>query len=299
MKLGLGTVQFGLDYGISNYQGKTSLNEAANILQVAKSSAIDLLDTASLYGDSEAVVGQAMHGQSFQVVTKTPQFKTPKIKKEHAVQLKQAFDNSLNKLQVDNIYGLLMHQAEDLLADGGEYLMEALIEIKEIGGTQKIGVSVYNQEQIERVLNRYQIDLIQLPLNVFDQGLAINGCLKELKKNNVEIHVRSIFLQGLLLTEIDEIRQYFNKFKPQIKQYQSVLDDYGLSLLQGALAYIKSIREVDYAIVGVNSSRELVEIINAVDTLPNEFPGFDNFYSNDQRLVNPLVWLAEGVRDTQ
>ena len=299
MKLGLGTVQFGLDYGISNYQGKTSLNEAANILQVAKSSAIDLLDTASLYGDSEAVVGQAMYGQSFQVVTKTPQFKTPKIKKEHAVQLKQAFDNSLNKLQVDNIYGLLMHQAEDLLADGGEYLMEALIEIKEIGGTQKIGVSVYNQEQIERVLNRYQIDLIQLPLNVFDQGLAINGCLKELKKNNVEIHVRSIFLQGLLLTEIDEIRQYFNKFKPQIKQYQSVLDDYGLSLLQGALAYIKSIREVDYAIVGVNSSRELVEITNAVDTLPNEFPSFDNFYSNDQRLVNPLVWLAEGVRDTQ
>jgi aryl-alcohol dehydrogenase-like predicted oxidoreductase len=299
LKLGLGTVQFGLDYGISNHHGKTSLSEATNILQVAKSSGIDLLDTASLYGDSEAVIGKTMHGQNFQVVTKTPQFKLPQIKKEHATQLKQAFNNSTDKLHVDSVYGLLMHQAEDLLADGGEYLMEALIEIKETGGTQKIGVSVYNQEQIERVLNRYQVDLIQLPLNVFDQSLAINGCLKELKKNNVEIHVRSIFLQGLLLTEIDKIRQYFNKFKPQIKQYQSVLDDYGLSLLQGALAYIKSIREVDYAIVGVNSSRELVEITNAVDTLPNEFPNFDNFYSNDQRLVNPLVWLAEGVRGTQ
>lgn len=290
MKLGLGTVQFGLDYGISNHQGKTSLGEAANILQVAKSSGIDLLDTASLYGDSEVVLGQTMQGKTFQIVTKTPQFKTAKIKKEHAAQLKQAFISSINNLHVNSIYGLLMHHAEDLLAVGGEYLMDALIELKMAGGVQKIGISVYKQAQIEAILAKYKIDLIQLPINVLDQRLTSAGMLKSLKLAGIEIHVRSIFLQGLLLMKTESLDSHFDALKPQLLKYHHQLIDYGLSPLQGALAYANSIIEIDYAVVGVTTSEELIQISDAFNSLPKKLPDWAQFACNDERIINPAMW---------
>ena len=290
MKLGLGTVQFGLDYGISNNSGKTSLLEAESILQSANNFGIDMLDTASLYGDSEAVVGQSMHGQTFQIVTKTPQFKTPQIKKEHAAQLKQAFNNSVNKLQVDNVYGLLIHHADDLINEGSEYLMEALEQIKASGKAQKIGVSVYSAEQVEKILERYQIDLIQLPLNVFDQRLVASGILKDLKRRGVEIHVRSIFLQGLLLMKLHQLPTRFTPFKAGIESYHRALSDYGLSPLQGSLLYVNSIEEVDYAIVGVTNADELQEIVDSLHKTLQILPDWQKFSCDDERLINPVNW---------
>lgn len=290
MKLGLGTVQFGLDYGISNQHGKTSLSASADILNTAKKLNIDLLDTASLYGDSEAVIGRILHDPTFQVVTKTPQFKLPKLNKEHAEILKKTFNNSINMLQVDKVYGLLIHSPDDLINDGGEYLIEALQLIKESGKANKIGVSVYNQDQIEKIIGRYEIDLIQLPLNVFDQRLIASGILKNLKQRNVEIHVRSVFLQGLLLMDLPKLPAYFGSFMSKLDNYHKSLSDCGLTPLQGAMQFIKSIEEIDYAIVGVTNSKELQEISDALNQISLSLPNWEKFCCTDERLINPINW---------
>lgn len=298
MKLGLGTVQFGFDYGISNISGKTSLPEANRILKEAALAGIDMIDTASLYGDSEAVIGKAIADQPFKLVTKTPQFNANKITKEHADQLKDTLIKSKENLSRNFVYGLLIHNVNDLFVDGGEYLIQALIELKEKKMVQKIGISAYTTEQIEKASAIFDFDLIQLPLNVFDQNLDKNGTLKELKRHDVEVHVRSIFLQGLLLTEFKNTKKYFAEFKQHITDYQSVLNNYNLTLIQGALAYINSVKEVDYAIVGVSLQKELIEIVNAIKTMPIRLPNFDDFQSNNQRLIDPLIWLAEDARNT-
>lgn len=290
MRIGLGTVQFGLDYGISNQNGKTSLTETTDILSTSKRLGVDLLDTASLYGNSEAVIGQIMHGQTFKVVTKTPQFKMSQIKKEQADILKQAFDNSINKLQLDKVYGLLIHSADDLINEGSEYLMEALHQIKETGKAQKIGVSVYNAEQIEKIIERYEVDLIQLPSNVFDQRMVESGILKYLKQKDVEIHVRSVFLQGLLLMDLDKLPAYFAPFKEKLEFYHRSLRDYGLSPLQGALQYINSIEEIDYAIVGVTNTKELQEVFDGLHKTSRTLPNWEKFSCKDGRLINPVNW---------
>jgi aryl-alcohol dehydrogenase-like predicted oxidoreductase len=290
LKLGLGTVQFGLDYGISNHSGKPLLSEVANILQTAKNVGIDMLDTASLYGNSEEILGNSLNGMNFHIVTKTPQFKNIQLKQEQAIQLKQAFAESLKKLRVDSVYGLLIHHADDLINEGSEYLMETLEQIKASGKVQKIGVSVYNTEQVEKILERYQIDLIQLPLNVFDQRLVTSGILKDLKRRHVEIHVRSVFLQGLLLMKLHQLPTHFTAFKAEIESYHRALDDYGLSPLQGALSYVNSIKEVDYAIVGVTNAEELQEIVGSLHKTSRALPDWQKFSNNDERLINPVNW---------
>jgi aryl-alcohol dehydrogenase-like predicted oxidoreductase len=206
MQLGLGTVQFGGDYGVSNPGGRTPPDEVARILALAEREDIGLLDTAALYGDSEAVLGGALRrGHKFRIVSKTLKFDAARISQADASALRAGFENSLRRLRQDRLYGLLVHAAADLLRPGGELLWAALNELKREGLVEKIGVSVYTGEDIEAILLRFRPDLVQLPLSVLDQRLIAGGQLARLKAQAVEIHARSIFLQGLLLMEDAEL----------------------------------------------------------------------------------------------
>jgi aryl-alcohol dehydrogenase-like predicted oxidoreductase len=291
MNIGLGTVQFGLDYGVSNAQGRTSPEEVERILQFAQSENITVLDTAAQYGASEEVLGNCIGKfHQFNIVTKTPTFKKPKINLEDAKHLRNVFTDSLRKLGQEKIYGLLVHHADDLLAEGGQYLMDAMLELKALGLVSKIGASVYDGKQIDQILDHFEIDLIQVPINVFDQRLIANGKLAQLKARGIEIHARSVFLQGLLLMPLGRVTKYFEPLKQNIQSYQRYLAANHLSLLQGALAFASSCKEIDQVILGVCSLEELREILGALRSLPQDSLDFSGFFCQDEQMINPALW---------
>ncbi|WP_339136117.1 MAG: aldo/keto reductase [Candidatus Electrothrix sp. GW3-4] len=293
LKLGLGTVQFGMKYGISNSEGQTSKQEVRRILEVARRKGIRYLDTASQYGRSEQVLGQTMPvGHQFRIITKTPHFKSKKIEQRHISQLKKSFEQSLDRLLVDSVYGLMVHNAEDLLVPGGENLYQAIIDLKKDGKLRKAGVSVYTAKQIDMINSRYDIDIIQVPVNILDQRLIQSGHLSDLKKRGVEIHARSIFLQGLLLMRPDELHSYFDPIKRHIQTYQNEIHSHGFSLLSSAVQFVKSIDLIDKVLVGVDSVVHLQEISAAynVSIQKSQQIDFLKYAVDHSDFVDPSQW---------
>lgn len=282
-RLGLGTVQFGLDYGISNEMGQTHEAEVAKILAEANRLGLRLLDTAPSYGEAEQVLGRALPaGCRFDIVTKT--------RRGTAATVMDDFDRSCRSLQRSNLYGLLVHRAEDLLGDEGDRLMDRLTQLKQSERVRKIGVSVYTEGQIDAILDRFTIDLIQLPVNVFDQRLIRSGHLCRLKQAGVEIHARSVFLQGLLLMAADRLPSHFKGIRATVRAYHDTLAAHGLSPAAGALGFVRSVGELDVILIGVNSLDHFNENVSAFQAEARI--DYSGFAIADELIVNPQNWVV-------
>jgi aryl-alcohol dehydrogenase-like predicted oxidoreductase len=289
MRLGLGTVQFGLDYGISNRRGKVPHAEVRRILSAALAAGVNLLDTASAYGDSERVVGECLPaGSSFRIVTKTPPL-TDCDAEEGALRWRTALRESLDKLRQASLYGVLVHRINDVLGRHGERLMDELYQSQADGLVEKVGVSIYCATELDEVLHRFKIDLVQIPLSVLDQRLLRSGHLKKLKALNIEVHIRSAFLQGILLSDPGALPSYFDPIRPVLLRYHSYMQQNGLSAVEAAVAFLASVPEVDYAIVGVTSLNEWREIMSATEQ-PSHALEFDSFAVESEAFVNPSLW---------
>lgn len=280
MKLALGTVQFGLDYGISNKNGKVSLDMVGEILEYAKEIGLDTIDTASLYGLSEEVLGK-FSLEDFNVITKTVKIDKTLDKSENFERFKEAFYSSQKNLGYIQLHGLMFHEADDLLSTQGPVLWDLIGDFKQKEFVRKIGVSVYSPQQLEQIINYFDIDIVQLPLNILDQRFL--PLLPELKKKNIEIHTRSTFLQGLLLMETYEINTYFDPIK-------SILRKLPENKLQTALNFVKNINEVDKIITGVTNKKELQEIYSQYNKKVEENINFSQFKVNDEKFINPSKW---------
>ncbi len=288
-RLGLGTAQYGMDYGISNRRGQNSLDEVKQILDEAKTLGIEMLDTSPNYGNSEEVLGKCLIKEKhFHIVTKTPVFDKNIITQKSGDILTEYFESSLEQLGCNTLYGLLVHHAENLLAPGGVYLAKSLLELKSRGLATKIGVSIYNSTQIDAILNIFEPDIIQLPINLFDQRLINSGHLTKLKKQNIEIHARSIFLQGLLLMEQEKLPKFFEPIKTNIGEYFVFLKENDISPQTAALNFVKNIEEIDYIILGVNSVDHLKENVAAFEKELNI--DFTKFSISDEKIINPAMW---------
>jgi aryl-alcohol dehydrogenase-like predicted oxidoreductase len=290
MKLGLGTVQFGLDYGISNRNGQTEVREVTSILQLAGANGVNLLDTAPAYGYSEQALGTYQDLQTFSIVTKTPSFAGAKITSEDINKLYRVFQASLHQLRTSKIYGLLVHNANDITKPNGKLLLEAMADLKHKGLVKKIGVSIYNRQQIDSILSIYPIDLVQVPINVLDQRLLEKSYLASLKKAGIEIHARSIFLQGLLLMPPSSLPQHFQVIHPLMEKYHKLIAEEGITPLQAAINFVKRQKEIDYLITGVTSTAELADIIEAFETNTEVYIDFGEFACSSESIVNPSLW---------
>jgi aryl-alcohol dehydrogenase-like predicted oxidoreductase len=292
MKIGLGTVQFGQNYGVSNKKGVTPEDEVRDILAFAWGNGIKLLDTAALYGDSEEILGRNIPPHaSFKLVTKTTTFQKTKIEKEDATRLKDTFCSSLDKLRQPNLYGLLIHHAGDLLKDGGQHLWETMQDLKEIGLVQKIGASLYSPQELNPFLEKYTPDIVQAPMNVFDQRMVNNGHLQHLNSKGVEIHSRSVFLQGLLLMSPEELPTHFNSIRNVVRQYRDVLQKQGINPLEAALNFVYRQPEIDYVIVGINNQAHLKKILDVVQDIKlMRQIDFSKYAVNEETIINPSLW---------
>lgn len=289
MKLGLGTVQFGMDYGISNKTGKTPAAEVAAILDLAAMRGVRVIDTAHLYGDSEEVLGKFLPESGFDIVTKTPSLRKPLITQDDCDEVRRAFTLSLERLKKEKVYGLLLHHAGDAQVAGGKDLLGTLSDLKREGKIEKIGVSVYDMEQIDFLTENFDIDLVQLPLNVFDQRLVSSRSLKKLKTRGIEIHVRSAFLQGVVFMEAEDVP--VSGLRPALRRFHKVVKARGISPVSAALAFVAGLEEVDCVICGVNSAAQFKALCDEMEQLPDLPAGFfDEFAINDVNLVNPANW---------
>jgi len=292
MNIGLGTVQFGQNYGVSNKQGITPEEEVARILAFAWENGITLLDTAKMYAESEEVIGRNVPmDASFNIVTKTPVFHGATIYKRDADTVKDSFFSSLYKLRKPNIYGLLIHHVDDLFKNGGEYLWDSMQDLKMMGFVQKIGISLYSPHELKSILSKYVPDIVQIPLNVLDQRMIHNGLLQNLHRLGIEIHCRSVFLQGLLLMSPEELPEYFHSIRNLMRQYREALRNQNISPLGAALLFAHQQTDIDYVILGINSQRHLKEILNEIQLFSSK-PRVDltAFAVNDEKIINPSLW---------
>ena len=287
MKLALGTVQFGIDYGVNSASGKVKPEEVKKILNYAHSKNIDFLDTALTYGNSEKVLGR-VNVSNFKVITKTRYFDNLKIENNDVNLLNDEFQHSLENLKQDSIYGVLIHNADDLLKPGAEKLFDQLQKLKQLEKIFKIGVSVYNHNQLQFILNNFDIDLVQLPFNILDRRMLNNGMFAELKKKDIDVHVRSIFLQGLLLMSKQNRPEKFNRWSSLWKIWHEWLNDNRITALEASIRYALSIKEISKVIVGVDTKEQLEQILIASDGIPPKVPS--ELYTNDVDLLNPSNW---------
>lgn len=293
MKLGIGAAQFGLNYGVSNTEGITPIAEVAKILQQAESLGIELIDTAPAYGDSEAVLGSCIQDRScFKFMTKTPFFDKGVIREQDVAHLRKTFISSLQNLKQSSIYGLLIHHADDLFAIDGQKLWNSMESLKHEGLVRRIGISFYNAEQIDEALKRYAVDLVQVPVNIFDQRLLKSGHLNKLKDRQIEIHARSIFLQGLLLMQPSELPPYLSHAAPCLQKYHDLIRPLNLTALDAALAFVDHLEEIDAYIVGLNHYHQLQDILSHQKKHRDNALDFD--YSKlaitDESIINPFLW---------
>jgi aryl-alcohol dehydrogenase-like predicted oxidoreductase len=276
-KLGLGTVQFGQAYGVSNTRGQVPAAEVAQILDHAGHAGIRLIDTAANYGSAENVLA-SLDTSLFRIVTKTRG-------------LKQGIDAVVagvrQSAQLLDIETLLVHQASDLAGPQGEDFWNALRGLREEGLFRRLGISAYISDDPAGLAARFRPDVMQLPFSLLDQRLLGDGTLARLKELGVEIHARSVFLQGLLFLE--RLPEKLQHAAPYFKTVRARIRDAGVTPLRAALGFVLSRPEVDAALVGVTSLASLHEIIAACHRPMPELD-WPSLALDDELVLTPSLW---------
>jgi aryl-alcohol dehydrogenase-like predicted oxidoreductase len=292
MKLALGTAQLGMTYGITNQSKNRVVDlEAEKILQVAYSHGFHHLDTAAAYGDSELLLGTLLNRNThlnFNIVTKTLPIRLPQISKENIEQVVNTVHQSKKKLKCTQLYGLMIHDANDLLVPGSEQLFSSLIELKEQGHILKIGCSFYNPTELLSVLDRFPLDMVQIPMNLFDQRFA--NYIDRLQNMDIETYVRSIFLQGLLLSNIDQLNSInMSAAKPYFEKLDTYSKKHSVSSFDLIFSLMKNY-ESCYFLMGFNQSSELEEVMHHMRSAQYCSTDLSSLSVQDENIINPTKW---------
>lgn len=285
MKLALGTAQFGLDYGISNSTGRTPPDEVKRILISAKEKGIDTLDTAVAYGDSETVLG-CIGVSDWHVVSKVPPVQKSDMSGKQWV--RHHLRKSLERLGIARLDGLLLHHYSDLLGAEGRQIAAGLREAKADGLVGKVGYSIYSPQPLTELIQIMPPDLIQVPLNVIDQRLVTSGWLNRLLDMGVEVHTRSVFMQGLLLMTPEKRPPNFNKWNELLLRWDAVVGGCGEQALALCLGFAKMHLGISRVVVGVESRTHLDQLLEIWDRAES----FDaaGLACDDPQLVEPSNW---------
>jgi aryl-alcohol dehydrogenase-like predicted oxidoreductase len=273
-KIAIGTVQFGLNYGIANRSGQVTEADAIVIINYCKNIGINTIDTAYAYGNSETVLGKA-DVSDLNVITKFLPYSVC------GKDLKQQFSESLIRLQSEKVYGLLAHRFDDILNSSN--LREQMKSLKEEGLVEKIGVSLNAPEEMLQLLDKGFIpDIIQAPYNYFDS--RFEKVFKILKSDyNVEIHTRSAFLQGLFFANPDELSDFFNPVKKQLRELQLLDGNLSCELIN----YVLNENNVDKVVIGVDSLEQLK--INVENLGKCSLSAINNEITNPE-ILTPSNW---------
>ena len=282
-KIVLGTAQFGMNYGIANRSGRVVQEEVSSILNFAWKNGIKCLDTAEAYGASELAIGthiEAHPNQSWEITTKV---------RATGDSVANQINSSTKKLGIQPAV-LLAHDTDSFLTS---HFQEGLAKARDHGMISKLGVSLYRQDEIERVMTaKVPPEIIQLPMNILDTRLYRNGVLTELNNQNIEIHVRSVFLQGLFYLTALELRDNFSEVIPYLDRLRSISESANVSVAELSLLWLASLEQVSKIVVGVDNSSQLhghlATLQQSVGTA--YFDEALSIHFNNEQILNPSLW---------
>lgn len=283
----LGTVQLGQKYGINNQIGrKPTHEEAFEIIKSAIDNGIEYIDTASIYGEAEELLGKfGIKDYPVKVITKMYAQKPMDIDN-----IEKLLQNSLQKLKTDSIDGYLLHNASDMY---NIHIMQQMAAIKKAGLTKHIGVSIYEPEDAIYASKLEEIDYIQIPYNVFDQRLDNTDFFQLAKKNGKMVFARSAFLQGLLLC--DENNVPIAEARGSIRLFRKIIKKYNISPLETALEFSCANKNIDYIVFGVDTIEQLMNNLVIVNNLDDSFVKcrrelMHNFNNMPIKVITPSMW---------
>ncbi len=295
MKFALGTVQFGIDYGVQG--GKKPSEEMVDeMLSLALDKKIYHFDTASSYGNAEELLGRYIEKNSgkalkMNFISKLNPSALADIpqKRWKDVILSNVYD-SIKKLNVSELEAFLFHNAKYLFYENAVHAMECVCREKM---AKKIGVSIYSPQEAMKALEYDEIKVIQIPYNVFDQRLDKCGFFELARKRGVEVYARSSLLQGLLMLDPNSLPENMRFAEGYIKRFLSICKGYNVSPLKVAVGYVGEHPDIDYVVFGVDNKAQMLEYLSMqkehltedmVKTLQKEFENVE------EKLVNPVLW---------
>ncbi len=291
MELCLGTVQFGMQYGIAS-GGRPQLEEAEAMLEYAAEQGITTIDTASAYGEAEKIVGgfiQKFGREKLTIITKLrPGLLYAAEPKDYYKTIKQSLRESLRTLGLEYVDACLFHNAEYAQ---NEAALEALAKLKTDRLATKTGVSIYIPSEFEAAMHSPYVDLIQIPYNILDRRL--DGLLKKCRQ---EIHARSAFLQGLLLMDEQDVPQKLWDVKPYLHALDAFCERNNVSRMQVLLGFVKTQKKIDRVVFGVDNIAQMKQVKDAFDSFVD--PALlkdlaDQFTVVDDRIIMPSLWHGE------
>jgi len=264
-QLALGTAQFGLNYGITNAGGQVAPATARELLRQAQQAGVGFIDTAQAYGNAEQVLGEALpRPNPFRVISKLPaQAADQPFDAACEARWQQSLEATLERLQLPQLDGLLLHAAGDLARPDGARLLNWLRTVQQRGQVRRIGVSIYAAADLEP-LPLADLQLVQLPCSLYDQRLIADGTVQTLRSAGIAVHARSLYLQGLLVTPPE---RWPDAVAPALRRHHEQLQTWaqsqGWSLVQLALAWARRQAWMEAAVVGVTTAAELDELCAA------------------------------------
>jgi aryl-alcohol dehydrogenase-like predicted oxidoreductase len=298
-KLMLGTAQFGGEYGIANVEGILSVQKSCELIKYAVSSGIDHLDTAPGYGDSELIIGNCLSNLNLNsrpiIVTKLPSvqrlgFQTEAERKSF---VSASILSSLKRLKLSAIDMCLLHDPMDMSYRNGE-IIKILSDLKQRRMIHKIGVSVYDQQDIERVLSLDCCDSIQIPVNLFDQRWIRNGLLNRLAEKGVEVFARSIYLQGLLLMAPEKLPARLEQAQQPLAALSKFSKETGVSIKELAFLFVRDLPGVSKMIIGCETIGQIDENLKMLELPPlrKEIINQMNQLFTDIpiKIIDPRMW---------
>jgi aryl-alcohol dehydrogenase-like predicted oxidoreductase len=254
------------------------------ILKFCDEQQIRVLDTASVYGNAEIVLGEAIQelNVSFDIITK--------LHSANDQSIAELVVKSRNQLKQDSLYGLLYHSYEEYKRSPER--LEELIHLKKTGIVQKIGFSLYCPEQVEELLgNKVQFDLVQVPYSVFDQ--RFDKVFEILKDNDIEIHTRSCFLQGLFFKNEDSLGDHFSSIKIKLKELKQIFEGSKIPLAAGLLNFALLNSHIDKVVIGVDSLNNLKDNLDGIkflDQTVSIYERIKEFREEDLNILLPMNW---------
>ena len=283
-KIILGTVQFGLNYGISNQQGRPNAERVFDILDLAFAQGVRILDSADAYGNAPEIIGRYHRSRSekFDIITK---FKTGVYFKAE-----KWLSQQLENFGVQRLYAAMFHDFQDYQTNRS--IISEFKNLVQAGLVGKIGVSVYTNEQLAEAIEDHTISLIQLPYNLLDNNFQRGALVARAKSAGKEIHVRSVFLQGLFFMELETIPEKLAPLKPELEKLRQLSFQFGIPLESIALNYAMTNQNIDRVLIGVDSLTQLKANLRHLDqALPPELlAAIDGIEAHHAELLNPTNW---------
>ncbi len=196
---------------------------------------------------------------------------------------------SLKNLKIKKFDCLLLHNANSLLSKNGGEIYKSIRNMKITGLTSKIGISIYDFNLLNKILKKFSFNLIQAPFNILDPRLVEKGWLKKLRKRKIEVHVRSIFLQGILLLKHNQLPKKLKKLRNKWIVWEKWLKKNKFSSLQVCLSFVLNQRQLDGIVIGCNNTNQLNQILKSKQ-LKNNF-SLPNLNIKNKKLIDPREWL--------